>query len=878
MPRSNPITTQSLHRDLAARFAAQRLHRPQTIERYETGDELTYEVTGVVPAVGASVRLVVEKFIGGGYAGQVYRASVLDIQPPQQAPAGLAVGTTVAIKILLPPAASSRTFRDALYRVGFQGPFQLQVNPAALRAGAMWHEFITRAAAGRFGTRQATASVYATFTDHTLGSGGELLEWIDGRTWRFEVDDHLDELRQWRNGKPTNPASLGSPEYRAKRQFMADFVSMLHEMGAHEFARQYEWSTCKSQPNVLKRTACDNDPAAGLTAVDFRAGLTLLPFLPMSPGDVKLIAKGIARGSLVQFDRGNLKTLRAYIVAHPQHFAGMDGALAELEQCERIYRDSVPDVTHNHVRLLYSGQLWSTMLDSAVTGWRVDNAVDDAAAGILRRRRFLTLPFALTGMIGLLATAGALGAGVWAAMHECLTWPLAGALAAGACGGVIAGRPIRKVLGRGDYRRHYMALLNPAYFLRALRGKSIESLLHWSRSGRVSEETARRLATHPLRFFGHCFLRPLPGGLHRCLTDWTFYRERLLGLFARPFQLYFRPAAREQWLRDMLAAGRKSGTLSNEDSQLIESQLAEPFIQKYLKCLAVHICLAPTTHVVALVVAVWYALANHLPLGEAFAKGLVIIGIFQVIPVSPGSLARGFYVLYLGIRERDFKDYNIAVFLAFFKYIGYLAFPIQMAYHYPALARFMAGHWATGAVHVVPVFGEKGALLEHAVFNGFYNWPLTIRRRTRAAKAHRETLPKRTWHVPAIVAASLALFAAVDCFCLQALGRRPDYAKAMLVWLGVAMMGGSLVVRYAGGHTFPRRLLYAVLCGALVGLGYSAILLFGQPILDGQLADSKVLGLFAQTASQKAFVFALMAVHGVIIAELKAKEPKPAKA
>jgi hypothetical protein len=87
------------------------------------------------------------------------------------------------------------------------------------------------------------------------------------------------------------------------------------------------------------------------------------------------------------------------------------------------------------------------------------------------------------------------------------------------------------------------------------------------------------------------------------------------------------------------------------------------------------------------------------------------------------------YVVYLVIRERNFKDYNIAVFLGFFKYIGYLAFPIQMTHRYPALARFMAGHWATEAVHAVPVFGERGALLEHSVFNLFYNWPLTIRRR-----------------------------------------------------------------------------------------------------------------------------------------------------
>ena len=42
---------------------------------------------------------------------------------------------------------------------------------------------------------------------------------------------------------------------------------------------------------------------------------------------------------------------------------------------------------------------------------------------------------------------------------------------------------------------------------------------------------------------------------------------------------------------------------------------------------------------------------------------------------------------------------------------------------YPVLARFMAARWATDAVHVVPVFGENGALLEHAVFDMCFNLP-----------------------------------------------------------------------------------------------------------------------------------------------------------
>ena len=281
------------------------------------------------------------------------------------------------MKILIPPSSFSRLFRNALYLVGFQGPFQLQVNPEAARAGALWQKFIRRAAKIRFGDDSTVVDIHGTFVDHTLGSCGEFSEWVEGRTWRLEVDDHLDVLKKWRRGKQVDMTRLGSPEYRAKYQFMHEFVNLLHDMGGYEFARQYEWSTCKSQPNCLKRKNTDHDPHGGLVAVDFRAGLALLAFLPMSPGDFKLIFKGLKRGSLVQFDRGSIQKLEQFVNGHKDDFADMLEMLQELKACERIYRDSVPDITHNLFRLFYSGRLWSTMLDSAVNGWKIQNLIDD---------------------------------------------------------------------------------------------------------------------------------------------------------------------------------------------------------------------------------------------------------------------------------------------------------------------------------------------------------------------------------------------------------------------------------------------------------------------------------------------------------------------
>ncbi len=820
---------------LQERFRREGVCRPMRISRYEPGTELTYQVRGFAGDGTANIRLAVERFVGGGFAGQVYRVRVLGIEGGQIA--GLETGGIYAMKILIPPSGFSCLFRDMLYWVGFQGPFQLQVNPAAARAGALWQKIIRRAARTRFGSEQAVVDIHGTFVDEQLSSCGEISEWIDGRTWRLEVDDRLDLLRQWRRGRTVDEKRLGSPEYRAKRVFMREFVGLLHEMGAYEFARQYEWSTCKSQPNCLKRRA-EEDPAAGLVAVDFRAGLALLPLLPMSPGDVKLILKGVARGSLVQFDRGSLDRLERFVVAHSAEFADMQEMLGELKAAERVYRDSVPDITHNHVRLLYSGSLWTTMLDSAVTGWRVKNLVDDERAETLRRSRIRTLLFLLLGALPFL------------------------------------GKVLRRVWGRRDWREHYVRMLSSLrYCGRAWRARVAEKAIGWHRAGRINAERALGLVDHPARFLGHWALSILPAGLYRFLTDWRFARDKLAYLCVRPIRLYFNAELREQWLRDMLAEGQKKHMLSAEDEKTILQQLGEPFIQKYLKSLAVHVCTLPVTQVVSVTVALIYVLTHReMPRVQAWGVGLGIVALFQVVPISPGSLTRGLYVVYLVVRERNFKDYNIAVFLGFFKYVGYLAFPIQMTYRYPALARFMAAHWATEAVGIVPVFGERGALLEHWVFCLFYNWPLTIRRRVRRRAELRASLRPRYWHVGPYALVAAAVFAVVDHSHLARSGQLPALREYWWLVVSVPLLCGSLVALGSGGAGLGRRIMSAAACGALTGVLAALLsIVIGGP---GQPPETH---LVIARGVWQVFIFTIVSALGAAATELSLPEPRQAQ-
>ena len=853
--------------DLEKKFSTYNLHRPIKIERYDEGRRLIYTMTTVdAPAKTIDVTLEIKRFVGGGFAGQVYQVSILNIQG--DCPAGIVLGNTYAMKILIPPSGFSLMFRNLLFAIGFQGSFQLQTNPVAARCGALWQKMIQRAAESRFGDRASVNSIHATFVDSILGSCGELSDWVEGRTWQLEVDDHLDLLSKWNSGKKVDITKLGSPEFRAKKEFMRDFVALLHEMGAHEFARQYEWSTWKSQPNCLKMLSTDSTPEKGLVAVDFRAGLALLPFLPMSPGDVKLIFQGILRGSLVQFDRGNLAKLKSFIHEHKETFSDLLPLVQELEESERIYRDSLPDITHNHFRLLFSRRLWATMLSSSRTGWRVQNTIDEGFGQSLKKAPVLSFVFWFIGLVPFLGKIG------------------------------------RKLIGHRAWRKHYFSLLNPSYSLRAFKGKMAEKAIAWHRDGRLTETKAKKIADSIGLFCIHLPFSLLPAGLHKIFTCWSYFKDRVDFIVRRPFRLYFNASLREEWLREMVAEGLHKRIITKEDAREIIRQLQEPYIQKYLKSLAVHVMTLPITQVVSVAVAAIYILANpQLSWQEASATALVIIGTFQVVPVSPGSLTRGLYVVWLVIRERNFKDYNIAVILGFFKYVGYLAFPIQMTYRYPTIARFMAAHWATEAVHAVPVFGEGGALLEHKIFGIFYNWPLTIRRRMKRLSEFRLTIRPRWWHmVPIVICATGALYS-IDRYYLQSndtiLGLQgilsftlsgikqlisqltslkipaPGQFTSLIHYLpfGAALivggLTGCLVTMGCRGANLNKRIMFSALAGVVMALLYTFFSYYlslqtGTPIELSSLVVGGVWRMFGYT---------IATTTGAIVTELSLTAP-----
>ncbi|MFC2158197.1 hypothetical protein ACFLT9_10205 [Acidobacteriota bacterium] len=829
-------STEVIHQ-LEQRFAEQEIFRPLRIQRFDPGTVRTYDITGVVPAVHGRVTLRIEKYVGGGFAGQVYKTRILEIETPGEPIRDVENDKYYALKILNPASGFARFVRSLTYIMGFQAPFSLQVNRDAARSGALWQRFIRRGARIKFGTEEAVVNILATLVDSDLGSCGEISEWVEGRMWRFEVDDDLDARK--RNIKEGTDSHPGSPEYLAKRRFMSEIVDLMEEMGAYELARQYSWWTMKSQPNSMKRLAWDMDPKKGHVAVDFRAGMALLPFMPQSPGDFKLILKGLMRGSLVQFDRGDRDKLRRFIEEHKSDFSDMEEALSELEERDSSYRNSQPDITHHHIRLLYSRSLWSSILDGAIKGWEIRNYLDNKSLHRLQNNRLLCVLYYLIGIFPFL------------------------------------GKFLRKMLGNSDLRKHYRRLiLSPRYLLRARRASIAENLMRWHRKGRINAARAIILARNPVRYLAHIPPSLLPVGLHRFLTDRQYARKVLHNIFVHPVRLYFKSAEREKWLRDMIEQGQGKGMLTQDESKHILSQIKEPFIQKYLKSLAVHICTVPVTQIVSVIVAFIYVrLHPEFSWQESMIRAGLILGLFQVTPVSPGSIARGLYVTFLVIREKNFKDYNIAFYLSFFKYIGYLAFPIQMAYRYPELARFMAGHWATSAVNIMPIFGERGALLEHAVFDLFYNYPLTIRHRLKEKKELRSGQGSRTWHLPLLILSAGLLLALIDYLYFQQAGHLPGLNEVWWLVLWIPLLFSTLVSKAAGGASMAKRLVLGLLSGMGTALLYT---LFKTWLLPSFISGISTPGPFLSILGQMglmslwlAFIFSLLSLVGVFFIETR---------
>ncbi|MHC4292432.1 MAG: hypothetical protein ACYSTR_09510, partial [Planctomycetota bacterium] len=196
-----------------------------------------------------------------------------------------------------------------------------------------------------------------------------------------------------------------------------------------------------------------------------------------------------------------------------------------------------------------------------------------------------------------------------------------------------------------------------------------------------------------------------------------------------------------------------------------------------------------------------------------------------------------------------------------------------MTYRYPAMARFMAAHWATDAVHIVPVFGERGALLEHWIFCLFYNWPLTVRRRMQRISKVRVSLPARLWHIPAAACLAVGIFAASHYGYFIKSGIEPTTGNTWFIKplfcliFFVPLAAGWVVTRFAEGLSRGKRVGAAAVCGLLTGIVYSLAAFRME-----QQWDLEQMALLVPMI-WRAFAMAIFCTLGAVTAEIRQADP-----
>ncbi len=222
---------------------------------------------------------------------------------------------------------------------------------------------------------------------------------------------------------------------------------------------------------------------------------------------------------------------------------------------------------------------------------------------------------------------------------------------------------------------------------------------------------------------------PSPGAVERIgKIDASRPAARRRARQAGAWRILTRQDERERRLVEMVEEGLREGMLTDTEADRLREQAGDSRLQLYLMCMAAHLLMFPATFLIVSVATLIYARLHNLSAGESAAIVGGALAFFAVFPLSPGSLSRGLFTLGVVVWKRRLRGFRVALLCSFFRYVGYSAFPLQMVATFPALARYLAAEAATAAVRRVPRLGARGGRLEYAMFDLFFNAPLSIGR------------------------------------------------------------------------------------------------------------------------------------------------------
>jgi hypothetical protein len=675
----------SMCQELHSRVEQDSILVPAHRHCYFQGEMLNAHVFGLDGRCLGHECFRIGSYQGSGFGGQVYQALPL---------AGLIRDSfmngavePIVLKVLTPRATWKRAFRDLLFRLSYQTSFAPRLREEALRCGLIWQELIRKAAGLELGTDSFVSRPYGYFWDEWLASFVEIHQWIESRAVRYEVDDQL--LQRWLGLTKEIPDS----EMSRKRACMAALVYLCRKIGAVGLARQYEWYTLVSQANLLTRSSlCDGQ--AEFAGVDWRPGLAVPFFLPLSPVHASIIWQGLFSGVYVHYDEVNFDRLKAYVQTHADSFEPLKTLIQQLMADDARYRAGLPDLWNSPDHLLHQLEGRRQVRMAAIEDWRRLRRISSGEAVRLQvdRWRFY-LYFLLDSM------------------------PLIGGVMMHWLGDVSFRQHVRRFWCDASYRRD------------TLRRQRSCDLLEWKAQGRISQEHAEILAGSIISYLmDKIILSYLPGGLQRFVTDPGVRKNVVQGLIIQPVRLLVDVGFRRIWLDEILAQQMQKGIITKLQVERLHDQVSERRLQGFLRDLGLTIALELFAKLLYLVL-VMYGLRtrNFLPLGIA-AFG----------PIAPSGILRAVYVLVELIvdlpailRQKEHKLFwtrLLGLVTAPWRLVGNLFAPLEMFTYYNEMSLVLGDYLVSKMVRVVPVLGGRGMILEFWAFNLTFNLPLSIRK------------------------------------------------------------------------------------------------------------------------------------------------------
>jgi hypothetical protein len=662
--------------------------KPQR-DAYFAGENIEAKVFGLNGECLGLEGFTIREYVGSGFAGQVYRAAPVNGVLPSAGERE--TRQTVAIKVLKPKSRWKRIFRDLLYYCSYQTSYAPRLREPAVRSGLIWQEVLRIAAEIEFGLVSAVARPLGYYWDSGQRSYVEVHQWVDSRPVRYEADDRIFFSRSAGGHVPAET------EMVRKKRFMQSLVKLCHQIGALGLARQYEWFTLVSQANVLSRVKSESSTFE-FTGIDFRPGLAVPFFLPLSPVHLRIIYAGIPQGVLVHFDEVEFERLDRFVADQGSLYPSLLELCQQLKQDDRRYRSALPNLWHTGRRSITDPKRRRAIANGLIEDWRkLDKVAPDAALRLERSR----LGFFLFYLLGLL--------------------PLAGGF-------------FQRIVGSTPYRHHLKNLvLNRAYFREVFKWRKSCDLSAWLADGRIPELRLERLArSNFLYCFDKAVLSWLPGRLHRLASDGQVFRRQLFYLIIHPIRLLLEKEYRKTWLAEIINQQYHRGIVNAAQRDDLLRQLTEAPMQAFIRDLGFTIGLEIFSKLGYAMLAVYgFSSGNFVPLAIA-ALG----------PIPPSGIVRTAYVFSLlvwelpgMIRRRGNKLFltrALGLLVAPWRMVGNLFAPLEMFTYYHDLSLLLADYYVSRIVGVIPVLGGRGQLLEYWAFQLVFNVPLSIRKRLLA--------------------------------------------------------------------------------------------------------------------------------------------------